>query len=264
MAYIESERNQLVVKDNELVRKARYNLTVNQQKIIAYLISKIKPTDKELQKYEVSIQDFCELCGIDKTYFYSEIKNIVENLDNKTFWVETNEKIFKFRWFSEVEIIKGSGKVNITLNSNIKKYLIDLKQNFTQYELYNILALKGKYSIRLYEYFKSYSFMYEKKIEIDELKKVLQAEHYVNYKDFRNRVLDRAVKEINKYTDIEVNYKTENKGKKVVALIFYIKKKEPLERYISYNNTIDKINKREKQLKGQISLFDRSKEEFYD
>ena len=106
--------------------------------------------------------------------------------------------------------------------------------------------------------------MYEKKIEIDELKKVLQAEHYVNYKDFRNRVLDRAVKEINKYTDIEVNYKTENKGKKVVALIFYIKKKEPLERYISYNNTIDKINKREKQLKGQISLFDRSKEEFYD
>lgn len=264
MPNIGSDRNQLVVKDNDLIRKARYNLSVNQQKIIAYLISKIKPTDKELQKYEISIQDFCEICGIDKTYFYSEIKDIVDNLDNKSFWVETADKLFKFRWFSEVEIIKGSGKINITLNSNIKKYLIDLKQNFTQYELYNILALKGKYSIRLYEYFKSYSFMYEKKIGIDELKQVLQAEHYVNYKDFRNRVLEKAVKEINEYTDINVSFNTENKGRKVIALIFYIKRKEAIDRYISYTNTIDKINRREKQIQGQISMFDKKKEEFLD
>ena len=264
MKNIESERNQLVVKDNDLIRKARYNLTVNQQKIIAYLISKIKPSDTELKKYEISIQDFCELCGIQKDHFYSEIKDIVDNLDNKTFWVETKEKIFKFRWFSEFEIIKGSGKINITLNSNIKGYLIDLKENFTQYELYNILALRGKYTIRLYEFFKSYSFMHEKKVEINELKNVLQAEHYINYKDFRNRVLDKAVKEINEYTDIEVSYTTENKGKKVIALTFYIKKKEPLDQYISYTNTIEKINEKEGQVKGQISFFDRTEEEFYD
>ena len=264
MSNVENERNQLVVKDNDLIQKARYNLTVNQQKIIAYLISKIKPTDKDLQKYEISIQDFCELCGINKVYFYSEIKDIVDNLDAKTFWVETNEKIFKFRWFSEFEIIKGSGKVNITLNSNIKKYLIDLRENFTRYELYNILALKGKYSIRLYEFFKSYSFMSEKKIDIDSLKSILQAEHYINYRDFRNRVLEKAIKEINEYTDLEVSYTTENKGKKIIALTFYIKRKEPLDRYISYTNTIEKINERENQVKGQLSIFDKSEEEFYE
>ena len=262
MQNMESERNQLVVKDNALIQRAKYNLTVNQQKIIAYLISKIKPTDQELQKYELSIQDFCELCGIDKTYFYSEIKEIVDNLDNKSFWVESESKIFKFRWFSEVEIIKGSGKVNILLNSNIKKYLIDLKENFTQYELYNVLALKGKYSIRLYEWFKSYSFMREKTIEINELKTILIAEHYKNFKDFRNRVLTKAIKEINQYTDIEVEYNTVNSGKKVIALIFHIKFKEALERYDSYINTIEQINKRNKQIKGQMSLYDRSEEEF--
>ena len=264
MANVDSERNQLVVKDNDLIRKARYNLKKKKKKIIAYLISKIKPTDRELQKYEISILDFCELCGINKSSFYTEIKDIVDSLDNKTFWVETNEKIFKFRWFSEFEIIKGSGKVNITLNSNIKKYLIDLRENFTQYELYNILALKGKYSIRLYEFFKSYSFMHEKKVDIDELKRILQAEKYINYKDFRNRVLEKAVKEINQYTDIEVSYTTENKGRKIIALTLYIKKKEPLEQYISYTNTIEKINEREGQVKGQLSIFDRSEDEFYE
>lgn len=262
MQNLESERTQLVVKDNDLIQKVRYNLTVNQQKIIAYLISKIKPLDQDLQKYEISIQDFCELCGINKSYFYTEVKEIIDNLDSKSFWVETNEKIFKFRWFSEFEIIKGSGRINIVLNSNIKKYLIDLKQNFTQYELYNILALKGKYSIRLYEWFKSYSFMHEKQIEIEKLKEILIAENYVNFKDFRNRVLVKSIDEINQYTDLEVSYNTVNKGKKVIALIFYIRFKKPLERFSSYRKTIEEINRRNNQIEGQLSLDDKSEEEF--
>ena len=259
---IEGERNQIIVKDNELVRKARYNLTVNQQKLIAYIVSKIRPTDTELMKYEISIQDFCLVCGIDKTYFYSEIKEIIDNLDNKAFWVETKEKIFKFRWFSEVEIIKGSGKVNLLLNSNIKKYLLQLHENFTQYELYNILALKGKYSIRLYEWFKSYSFKKEEQVEIDKLKYILEAENYKDYKSFRRRVLEPAIKEINEYTDLEVSFDKILEGKKVKELIFYIRFKDPMERYGSYIHTLDELNRRSGQAEGQISLFDKQEEDF--
>lgn len=257
-----TEGNKLVVKDNDLIQKARYNLTLNQQKIIAYLISKIKPTDTELQKYDISIKDFCELCGIDRNYFYTEIREIIDNLDNKSFWVETEDKVFKFRWFSEVEILKGTGTVRILLNSNIKKYLIDLSKNFTQYELYNILALRGKYSIRLYEWFKSYSFLKEKQINIDEIKKILMAENYVNFKDFRNRVLDRSISEVNQYTDITVSYATINKGRKVVGLIFYIKQKETFDRYVSYIATKEVINKKTGQVEGQMSLFDKTGEDF--
>jgi plasmid replication initiation protein len=262
MKDLDTERNRLVVKDNQLVRKARYNLTSNQQKILAYLISKIKPTDTELARYDISIKDFCELCGIEKDYFYTEIREIVDNLDNKAFWVETEEKIFKFRWFSEVEIIKGSGIVSVQLNSNIKKYLLELSENFTQYELCNILALKSKYSIRLYEWFKSYSFMHEKRIEIDSLKYILEADNYKNFKDFRVRVIEKAIKEINEYTDLEVSYETVNQGKKVIAIIFYIRVKQPLQRYNSYINTLEVINRSTGQIKGQRSLFDKGEEDF--
>lgn len=258
----DTDGNKLVVKDNDLVRKAIFNLTVNQQKIIAYLISKIKPTDKDLDKYEITIKDFCTLCGIDRNKYYSELKEIVDNLDNKSFWVETETKIFKFRWFSEVEIIKGKGIIRLQLNSNIKKYLINLSQNFTAYELYNILALKGKYSIRLYEYFKSYSYMKEKEIDINEIKKILIAEHYKNFKDFRNRVIDKSIKEINEYTDLQVSYKTIKHGKKVISLILYIKFKEPMDRYYSYIATKEVINQRTGQIKGQTSIYDKQQEDF--
>ena len=69
---LDEKRDYRVVKANDLIQRARYNLTVNQQKLIAYVISLIKPTDKELMMYEISVADFCELCGIDKTYFYTE------------------------------------------------------------------------------------------------------------------------------------------------------------------------------------------------
>lgn len=239
---IQEKRAQLVVKHNDLIQKAKYNLSCNQQKFVAYLISLIKPTDKELKPYEISIADFCAMCGIDKTYFYTDFREMVDNMDNKSFWIETEEKVFKFRWFSEVEVIKGSGMVRIRLNSNLTKYLIDLRKNFTPYELYNILAFKSKYSIRLYEEFKSYAYQKNIEIDLEELKESLEATHYTNFKDFRKRVLERAIEEINEYTDLSVDYELRKRGRKIVAIDFHIEAKAIAERHAAYKNTINKLD----------------------
>lgn len=257
MNEIMNQQSQLVVKHNDLIQKSKYNLTITQQKLIAYIISLIKPTDKELKKYEVSVSDFCQLCGIDKRYFYTDFKDLIDDLDNKAFWIETDEKMFKFRWFLKAEYMKKQGKVLLLLDDDVKKYLIDLKEKFTVYELYNILALKSKYSVRLYELFKSYAFQKEKVFLIDEFKELLLATNYNNFKDFRNRVLEKAIDEINFYTDLDVSYETITKGRKVIAVKIYIKKKEMAENLQAYRNTIAEINKRNNQISGQISMFDK-------
>lgn len=258
---LQSSRTHLVVKDNALIQKARYSLTPTQQKLIAYVISLIKPTDKEFQKYEISVADFCQLCGIDKRYFYSEFQEIIDDLDNKAFWVKTDTKKFKFRWFSEAEYLYKRGKVAVMLNSNIKAYLLDLSKNFTKYELYNILALKSKYSIRLYELFKSYSFQKVKEFEIEDLKDLLGASNY-EYRNFNRRILVKAIEEINYYTDILVSYETITRGRKVIGIRFKIIPKESWEGFIAYRNTIEELNKQNNQIKGQMSIFDKQEEEF--
>lgn len=258
----EIERNQLVVKDNDLIQKAKFNLTATQQRLIAYVISKIKPTDKELQWTEIKVQDFCELCGVTKDKFYTEFKRIIDDLDKKSFWVETDEKTYKFRWFSESEYKKGTGTIKVLLNSNLKNYLIDLSKNFTTYDLWNILSLKSKYSIRLYELFKSYEFKKVIEFDSDAIKELLFATNYKNFGNFRIRVLDKAISEINHFTDINVRYDTVTKGKKVIGVIFHIKKKDNIDGYIAYRNTIDKINERNNQIKGQMNIFDINQEEY--
>ena len=62
---IREARNELVVKHNDLLRKSRYTLSANEQKIIIYLVSKINADDKELKEIEINILDFCKVIGIE-------------------------------------------------------------------------------------------------------------------------------------------------------------------------------------------------------
>ena len=230
----EKVENQLVVKDNELITRASYNLTMEEQKLLCYVISKIKPTDKEFERYTISAMDFAELCGIDKRHIYRDFKKMVES----------------------------KGSITVVINSGLKKYLLNLQSNYTKYELWNILSLKSKYSIRLYELFRSYSYQKEKEFDVEQIKSLLCAEHYTLYANFKQRVLDKAIAEINEYTDLIVSYKTKQEGKshRVKSLTFYIKRKQHLELLEAYYKTVDKINKRERQIPGQMSIFDKDME----
>ncbi len=250
------KRSQLVVKDNDLIQKANYALNATQQKFIAYLISMIKPTDTELKEYTVRVEDFCAIAGIDKAYFYSEFIAMIDSIDNKNFWVETEDVLYKFYWFSKACYIKGKGEIKITLSEQLAHYLIGLSESFTQYELYNILALKSKYAIRLFELFKSYAYQKTKEFDVDELKELLQATNYTNFKDFRARVLNPAIKEINEYTELEVDYAEKKCGRRIAKIVFFINQKEKMETLAGYIKTMRKLDEENGQVEGQISMDD--------
>lgn len=75
---------------------------------------------------------------------------------------------------------------------------------------------------------KSYEFQGTHTFELDELKRLLMVEDvksYNRFPDFRRFVLEKAQKEINEITDINIYFDTITKGKKVVKVKFRIKKK---------------------------------------
>lgn len=251
---IKRGREYLVVKDNELIEKAQYHLTATQQKLINYTISLIKPEDTEFQKYEISVSDFCEICGIDKNHFYTEFKHIIDNLDTKTLWIKTDTKLFKFRWFIKAEYLIDQGKVRLMFDDDIKKYLIGLKKNFTKYPLSNILPMRSKYSMRLYEKLKCHSrgrTIITKKYTLEELREAFEIEDttYKEYKDFKKRVLEVAIEEINLYSDITVSYEPIKNGRRIAELKFSIQQKDSLDNYIAYKYGENKLdNKKQKYI----------------
>lgn len=222
---IAKQREYKVVKANELIQSARYDLNIIELKALAYIFSKVKPIDKELQEYTFSIKEYCQVCGIDYKNGgnYEYIKNTIKSLRDKSFWLlEENGTEVLIGWLSKARINKGSGKITVKLDEDLHKYVIGLFANYTQYELLSTLPMKSNYSFRMYELLKSYAFTKHHTFNIDELKRALAAEHYKNFKDFRKKVIEISVKEINLYTDIEISWEPITKGKKVVQVKFFI------------------------------------------
>ena len=254
---ITKQRSYQVVKANEIIQKARYDLNITELKALAYIFSKIKPTDTELKEYTFSIKEYCQVCGLDYKNGgnYKYIKSTIKALRDKSFWLmdeKGNEVLIG--WLQKVKINKGSGKISVKLDDGLQRYVIGLFSNYTQYELLSTLPMKSSYSFRIYELLKSYAFQKQHTFNIDDIKKQLAATNYINFKDFRKYVLEVATKEINLYTDIEVSWEPIYKGRKVIQVKFLIKQRDSWGRFITGV-------KATQELDGQMSIYDFLKEE---
>ena len=91
----------------------------------------------------------------------------------------------------------------------------------------------SKYAIRLYEVCRSYLYdkrgSFRHRYEINELRQVLDCEMYTDFRDFRRRVLDVAIKDINENSDMVVSYNKLTKGRQVVGIEFSISTKPTME-----------------------------------
>ena len=226
-------RGHLVVKRNDLIQKSRHQLDLQEQKIILYMISKIKPNDKDFTEQVFSVAEFCRVCGLDDDNGgnYAYIKKTLKSLRDRSIWVELEDGIeTTLAWINTVQIEKRSGLVKLELDKNMQPFLLELKENFTQYELIYTLAMRSQYSVRLYELLKSYQYKKQAVFDMDELKRLLFAENYKLGKDFRKRVLEVATREINKLTDILVTYELIKVGRKFAEVEFCITQKNTGER----------------------------------
>lgn len=238
------KREFLVVKANELIQKNRFELSLPEQKTVAFISSMIKPITPEAKakqspycpdspwqlEYEFNIRDYCKVCGIDYAggKNYKDIKATIKKLSDRSMWLDDGKSEKLMRWLSYVEINKKREKVNIEIDRTIAPFLFELKEKFTQYQLYNILAMKSAFSVRIYELMKSYAYQKSKTFEIDELKRLLRVEDvktYKNFADFKRRVLDKAQEEINELTDLNIAFEPVTKGRKIVSVIFRIETK---------------------------------------
>lgn len=223
---LRDERNAYVVKSNILLRDVRYDLTATEQKIIIYLISKIMADDKDFKRVRMEIRDYCALANIERSGdTYKRVKDSIETLSDKSWWIKYDKGERLFRWIDTADL-EHESYVDIVLSESLRPYLLELRENFTKYELINVIVLRSKHSIRLYEIFKSHLWLHKWKVSLEEFKEILSlSDKYDDYRNLRRKVIDPSVKEISKYTDISITYEPIKTGKFVTDLIFSIEEK---------------------------------------
>lgn len=254
-----TKREYLVVKGNELIQQNRFELSLTEQKTVAFICSMIKPIEAVDRakgvpfqlEYEFNIRDYCKVCGIDydNGKNYADVKATLKHLRDRSMWLTLEDGSETLvGWLAKVTTNKKSGIAHIKLDEDLVPYLFDLGQRFTQYQLYNILAMKSSFSVRIYELMKSYAFQKSKTFEVDELKHLLMVDGlktYENFNNFRTKVLDKAQEEINELTDLNIYYEPITKGRKVVKVKFRIEQKNPMERMLAGATANDRLGELE-------------------
>ena len=236
--------NYIVTKSNKLVY-ANYDLSLNELKIMLILASRVQPDENKFNEYVFRASELAELLQITPEAMYKELPKITGNLMKKTFEIETEDKknFLQVNLLSSALYRKGEGTVELEFSHKLAPYLLQIKQNFTYYRLENVLVLNSKYSIRMYELFKShFNSQGPLLITVTDLKKLLKLtqKSYNAYGHLKAKVIDVAVKEINEMTDLTVEWEGKRVGRKVENLYFTIKTKSP-----------HQVTKKSRKIKGK-------------
>jgi plasmid replication initiation protein len=242
---------ELVVQDNRLIDSPKM-VTLQEQKLFLFLISKLDPKNSEDIVFRIPIAEFAKAIGVESTTdIYRDIRKAIKRLMERVITINGIEDGCKT--ITDIPILCyakywcGRGYADIKISEEIAPYLFALKREFTQYKLSQITMLSSIYAIRIYEMLKKQEPLGKRTFFVNDLRKKLNiADNKLKaFKDFRLYVLNIAKREINLKTDLNIDFKFIKTGRKVTAIEFDIKSKDKTtekQQNLNFLNTNNKKN----------------------
>jgi plasmid replication initiation protein len=226
-----------VRQGNDLIEASYKIASLGEARLIRLLIAQISSFDEDFKVYQISVSDFAHVFGLNDRdgRLYELLYNAADGLTSRKIRMRNGNSWLLMNWLSSAEYRHGSGYVELCFDAKLKPYLLQLKGYYTEYELENTVHFKSLYSIRLFELLKreykedQKTGQFKRSFEYDELREKMgiEKDEYTFFKDFRVRVIDKAQKEINRFSSInivQVDYpKT---GRKITHVVFHYEKQK--------------------------------------
>lgn len=242
-----------VVQDNNLIQ-AINKLDRTTFKVFEMAVSCI---DTKNPKQEVTLnkQDIFNFLDMDNANRYTRMEEVMKRLSQQGIVLNlpNDEKMLvnvtsTLRWGTK----DNNDKVVIRFNDLIMPYLVELKTNFTQYQITEIKGLNSKYSLILFKWLmmKYNAYQSSPEIRLEELRELTDTvSEYSQFRDFDRYVLKVAEKEISEHTTLKVTYeKIARKGRKITSIKWNIKEKDKdkaidvtTDEILSYKNDLNTL-----------------------
>ena len=261
-AKIDNDNSSSVVifQHNNLV-EARYHLTLQEKRIVLWLISQIRPDDKNFKRHSLSIKEFTNLLELSGSVKYTELKKITKGLMQKVLEIIDPDKNTStlVNWINYSKYFHNEGVIEFSFSEEMKPFLLHLKSQFTTIEVTDLLQFKSIHAIRIYELLKQYKDIGERTLSIDEIKKFCGvAGKLKQYIEFERNLILISQKEINNKSDINFEFERIKRGRKIISIKFIINNNKS---YELRNNPEKEITetKRKPPLYYQLEEFGLSK-----
>ncbi len=233
---VEQEKNMLIVKDNALIN-ASYNLELVEQRLILLAIIEARENGKGINANDpltVHASTYIQTFNVEKHSAYTSLKEACKSLFARQFSYEEINKNgnltqYTSRWVSKIGYTKNEATVEIIFAPDVVPLITRLEEHFTSYELEQVAQLQSKYATRLYEILIAWRSTGKTPVlTINEFRKqigVIDSEYKI-ISNFKLRVLEPSIKQINDLTDIDVTYEQHKKGRTITGFSFNFKQKQ--------------------------------------
>ena len=229
-------KNSLVVKDNALIN-ASYNLELTEQRLIMLAIINARESGQGItadSKLEIHASDYAKLFNVSLDASYKALREAVNNLFNRQFSYTAEYKrtgkigVVRSRWVSRIFYVDDLALLEITFAPDVVPLVTRLEEHFTSYQAKQVAHLTSKYAVRLYELLIAWREAGKvPPIEISEFRNRLGLldDEYTAMHNFKKRVLEPSIQQINEHTDITVTYEQHKKGRTISGFSFRLKQK---------------------------------------
>lgn len=222
-----SKKDLRVYKANAVV-EACYDLSVAEHRLLLACFAQISRDATDQRLYRVHARDIAELADIPTQDAYRDTAAAAERLYERS--VEVFEgpngtappKKRKFRWIQEAVYAEGEGYVDVRLSTSILPYVNNLLEQYTVYHMQDVARMTSRYAIRVYELLVQWRRRGSREVEVAWLRRALGVadDSYTNFKDFRRRVIEPAVAQINERSPLHVAWKPRKTGRRVTHIEF--------------------------------------------
>lgn len=229
-------KQQMVVKDNSMIG-ASYSLGVAEQRIIFLAIIEAREQDTLIKAgglLRISAQNYAKQFNVEKHTAYKVLREGADGLYdaefNYSYADKETGKLFhaRSRFVQKIAYADELGCIELVFAADVVPLITRLEERYTEYELKQVSGLQSEYAIRLYELMIQWRKTGKvPAMSLQELRDKLGLIEgsYKEMSDFKKRVLDHAIKQINDHTDITADYDQHKTGRKVTGFTFKFKAK---------------------------------------
>jgi len=231
ISLLQEQEGLLEIKKHSSLVQINNVTTMQQRKAMNSLIWVVKDQlkrDPDKKSFSIELGLLKRLAGIsrnDNTELKHSLKALVSLIIEYNILGKDNYERGAFPFLSLVRISGQSRGNTAVVNFEMSTPILEAVKKPNMYVKLNLFIqrdLSSKHSLALYEVLKDYQNIKTVSVNIDDLRKLfgLEEGQYKIFTMLKKRVIDVAVDEINKKTDLRVSYDLIKEGRKITAICF--------------------------------------------
>lgn len=227
------KKDRLVTQDNELI-EACYRMEVNEKRLLMLGTSKVNPMGgypdpSKPFKFEITAGEWREVYK--DTNAWQSLKRSADKLLSRQIILHPKTNVVeKLNWFDSVKYFLDEGRIEVQFTRSVQVRLAGMIEQFTTIDLFSVNKLRSFYSIRLYEILSQFLDKFKDKgyriMSVDDFRHAMDCVNTNPHtKDLKRRVLNPAIKEINKQSDMDCVVIDVKEGRRITYFKFVFNKK---------------------------------------